>query len=45
MEHKTIQALNYLRDSNVRILVDYEDYDIEKDNRVLIPFHIISTMV
>lgn len=38
MEHKTIQDLNYLQYSNVRILVDYNDYNIENDNRVLIPF-------
>lgn len=38
MEFKTIKDLTKLDSSNVRILVDFHEYDIEKDSRLLIPF-------
>lgn len=38
MENKKIEDLSYLQYSNVRVLVDYNEYDIEKEKRILIPF-------
>ena len=38
MEQKNIKDLANNAFSNVRIAVDFHDYDIEKDTRLLIPF-------
>lgn len=38
METKTIEQLAYHEFSNVRILVDWNDYAIDNDTRLLIPF-------
>ncbi|MBD5338369.1 MAG: WG repeat-containing protein [Bacteroides sp.] len=38
MEQKNIKDLANNEFSNVRVAVDYHDYDIEKDSRLLIPF-------
>ena len=38
MEQKNIKDHANKEFSNVRVAVDYNDYDIEKDTRLLIPF-------
>ena len=38
MEKKHIEDLAYLKFSNVRVLVDFQDYNISQDRRLLIPF-------
>lgn len=38
MEQKKIEDLYNLQYSYARILVDYNEYDVEKDTRILIPF-------
>lgn len=38
MEKKHIEDLAYLEFSNVRVLVDFQDYNISQDRRLLIPF-------
>lgn len=38
MKNKKVEDLAYFKSSNVRILVDYNDYNIKDDNRLLIPF-------
>lgn len=38
MKNKKVENLAYFKSSNVRILVDYNDYNIKDDNRLLIPF-------
>lgn len=38
MNYKKVEELPYPEFSNTQILVDYLDYDIEKDTRLLIPF-------
>lgn len=38
MENKQIEDLKDSQYSNVRVMVDYYDYDIETDTRILIPF-------